>query len=127
MPDANIILGVSNISFGLNPGGTRRAQFGVSARLRRSRDEFGDRKCFEDPAADAVSTSTRSTPLAILIYDRRKFDGDVCTYDPLGEFTTMFDGQIGTVDQAGHLESADRRKAQSITSSTANASGSKIR
>ena len=27
-----------------------------------------------------------------LIYDRRKFDGDVCTYDPLTEFTTMFEG-----------------------------------
>jgi 5-methyltetrahydrofolate--homocysteine methyltransferase len=28
-----------------------------------------------------------------LIYDRRKFEGDVCTYDPLGEFTTMFQGK----------------------------------
>jgi len=28
-----------------------------------------------------------------LIYDRRKFEGDVCTYDPLGEFTTMFMGK----------------------------------
>jgi 5-methyltetrahydrofolate--homocysteine methyltransferase len=28
-----------------------------------------------------------------LIYDRRKFEADVCTYDPLGEFTTMFQGK----------------------------------
>jgi 5-methyltetrahydrofolate--homocysteine methyltransferase len=28
-----------------------------------------------------------------LIYDRRKFDGDVCTYDPLSEFTTLFQGK----------------------------------
>jgi 5-methyltetrahydrofolate--homocysteine methyltransferase len=28
-----------------------------------------------------------------LIYDRRKFDGDICTYDPLGEVTTMFQGK----------------------------------
>src|SRR6185503_13093880 len=27
-----------------------------------------------------------------LIYDRRQFEGDVCTYDPLGEFTTLFEG-----------------------------------
>ncbi len=27
-----------------------------------------------------------------LIYDRRKFEGDVCTYDPLTEFTTLFEG-----------------------------------
>ncbi|HEV8158028.1 MAG TPA: vitamin B12 dependent-methionine synthase activation domain-containing protein, partial [Pyrinomonadaceae bacterium] len=28
-----------------------------------------------------------------LIYDRRKFEGNVCMYDPLGEFTTMFQGK----------------------------------
>jgi 5-methyltetrahydrofolate--homocysteine methyltransferase len=28
-----------------------------------------------------------------LIYDRRKFDGDVCIYDPLSEFTTLFEGK----------------------------------
>ena len=27
-----------------------------------------------------------------LIYDNRKFDGDICVYDPLGELTTMFEG-----------------------------------
>ncbi|MGB7087917.1 MAG: vitamin B12 dependent-methionine synthase activation domain-containing protein, partial [Phormidesmis sp.] len=28
-----------------------------------------------------------------LIYDSREFDGDVCTYDPLGELTTLFAGK----------------------------------
>ncbi|MDH3505491.1 MAG: B12-binding domain-containing protein, partial [Nitrospirota bacterium] len=28
-----------------------------------------------------------------LIYDKRKFEGDICTYDPLTEFTTMFEGK----------------------------------
>ena len=27
-----------------------------------------------------------------LIYDERRFDGDVCTYDPLGELTKLFEG-----------------------------------
>ena len=27
-----------------------------------------------------------------LIYDQRKFEGDVCTYDPLTEFTKLFEG-----------------------------------
>ena len=27
-----------------------------------------------------------------LVYDRRTFDGDECTYDPLQEFLQMFDG-----------------------------------
>ena len=28
-----------------------------------------------------------------LIFDRRRFDGDVCTYDPLTEFTKLFEGK----------------------------------
>jgi 5-methyltetrahydrofolate--homocysteine methyltransferase len=28
-----------------------------------------------------------------LIYDRREFEGEACTYDPLGELTTLFAGQ----------------------------------
>jgi 5-methyltetrahydrofolate--homocysteine methyltransferase len=28
-----------------------------------------------------------------LIYDRRRFDGGICTYDPLAEFSTMFEGK----------------------------------
>jgi 5-methyltetrahydrofolate--homocysteine methyltransferase len=28
-----------------------------------------------------------------LIYDKREFDGDICTYDPLGELTTLFAGK----------------------------------
>ncbi|HMJ09539.1 MAG TPA: vitamin B12 dependent-methionine synthase activation domain-containing protein, partial [Pyrinomonadaceae bacterium] len=31
-----------------------------------------------------------------LIYDRRQFDGDICTYDPLIEFTTLFEGKTAT-------------------------------
>ncbi len=27
-----------------------------------------------------------------MIYDERKFDGNVCVYDPLGELTTLFEG-----------------------------------
>ena len=27
-----------------------------------------------------------------LIYDQRKFEGDVCVYDPLTEFTKLFEG-----------------------------------
>jgi 5-methyltetrahydrofolate--homocysteine methyltransferase len=27
-----------------------------------------------------------------LIYDERKFEGDVCVYDPLTEFTKLFEG-----------------------------------
>ena len=35
-----------------------------------------------------------------LIYDRREFDGDVCTYDPLGELTTLFAGKKAKKSEA---------------------------
>jgi 5-methyltetrahydrofolate--homocysteine methyltransferase len=36
-----------------------------------------------------------------LIYDERKFEGDTCVYDPLTEFTKLFEG----------VKSAARKKA----------------
>ncbi|MFL6466780.1 MAG: methionine synthase, partial [Pyrinomonadaceae bacterium] len=92
MPDANIILGVSNISFGLNP----------AARVVLNSVFLHD--CVEAGMNSAIVNASKILPLIRfneheidtardLIYDRRKFDGDVCTYDPLGEFSTMFEGK----------------------------------
>ena len=92
MPEANIILGVSNISFGLNP----------AARVVLNSVFLHD--CVEAGMNSAIVNASKILPLMRfneheidtardLIYDRRKFEGDVCTYDPLGEFTTMFMGK----------------------------------
>src|SRR5258706_909615 len=92
LPEANIILGVSNISFGLNP----------AARVVLNSVFLHD--CVEAGMNSAIVNASKILPLMRfneheidtardLIYDRRKFDGDVCTYDPLGEFTTMFMGK----------------------------------
>ncbi len=92
MPDANIILGVSNISFGLNP----------AARVVLNSVFLHD--CVEAGMNSAIVNASKILPLnrfneheidtaLDLIYDRRKFDGKVCTYDPLGEFTTLFEGK----------------------------------
>ena len=92
MPDANIILGVSNVSFGLNP----------AARVVLNSVFLHD--CVEAGMNSAIVNASKILPLIRfteheidtardLIYDRRKFDGDVCTYDPLGEFSTMFEGK----------------------------------
>ena len=35
-----------------------------------------------------------------LIYDKREFDGDICTYDPLGELTTLFAGKKARKSEA---------------------------
>ena len=91
LPGAFSILGVSNISFGLNPA---------------SRIVLNSVFLHEAVAAgldSAIVNASKIEPLnrieerqlkvaLDLIYDRREFDGDVCTYDPLGEFTKLFEG-----------------------------------
>ena len=92
MPEANIILGVSNISFGLNP----------AARVVLNSVFLND--CVEAGMNSAIVNASKILPLMRfteleidtardLIYDRRKFEGDICTYDPLGVFSTMFEGK----------------------------------
>ena len=92
LPEANIILGVSNISFGLNP----------AARVVLNSVFLHD--CVEAGMNSAIVNASKILPLMRfneheidvardLIYDRRKFEGDVCVYDPLGEFTNMFMGK----------------------------------
>src|SRR5215471_10406820 len=85
------ILGVSNISFGLSPA---------------SRIVLNSVFLHEAVAAgldSAIVNASKIEPLnrieegqlkvaLDLIYDRREFDGDVCTYDPLVEFTKLFEG-----------------------------------
>jgi len=92
MPEANIILGVSNISFGLNPA------------ARVVLNSIFLHECVEAGMNSAIVNASKILPLnrfneheievaLDLIYDRRKFEGDICVYDPLGEFTTMFEGK----------------------------------
>jgi 5-methyltetrahydrofolate--homocysteine methyltransferase len=91
LPGAFTILGVSNISFGLSPA---------------SRVVLNSVFLHEATAAGldaAIVNASKIVPLnridarqlevaRQLIYDERKFDGDICTYDPLTEFTTLFAG-----------------------------------
>src|SRR5205085_7537037 len=91
LPGAFTVLGVSNVSFGLNPA---------------SRIVLNSVFLHEAVAAgldSAIVNASKIEPLnrieerqlkvaLDLIYDRRKFDGDVCTYDPLVEFTKLFEG-----------------------------------
>jgi 5-methyltetrahydrofolate--homocysteine methyltransferase len=92
LPEANIILGVSNVSFGLNPA------------ARVVLNSIFLHECVEAGMNSAIVNASKILPLnrfneheievaLDLIYDRRKFEADVCTYDPLGEFTTMFQGK----------------------------------
>ena len=92
MPETNQILGVSNISFGLSQ----------AARVVLNSVFLHD--CVDAGMNSAIVNASKILPLVRfneheidtardLIYDNRKFDGDVCTYDPLTEFTTLFEGR----------------------------------
>ncbi len=92
MPKANIILGVSNVSFGLNPAS------------RIVLNSIFLHECVEAGMNSAIVNASKILPLnrfnereievaLDLIYDRRKYEGEITTYDPLGEFTTMFEGK----------------------------------
>ncbi|HEY9771448.1 MAG TPA: methionine synthase [Coleofasciculaceae cyanobacterium] len=92
LPGCHILLGVSNVSFGLNP---------VARQVLNSVFLY---ECMQVGLDSAIVSASKILPLAKikpdhqkictdLIYDRREFDGDICTYDPLGELTTLFAGQ----------------------------------
>ncbi|HST53930.1 MAG TPA: methionine synthase [Pyrinomonadaceae bacterium] len=91
LPGCFTILGVSNVSFGLN------------AASRVVLNSVFLHEAVEAGLDAAIVNASKIVPLnrigerelevaRDLIYDRRRFDGDVCTYDPLAEFTKLFEG-----------------------------------
>ncbi len=90
-PEVQTTLGVSNISFGLNPA------------ARVVLNSVFLHECVEAGLDSAIVHPSKITPMARidarqkevaldLIYDRRTFDGENCTYDPLSEFLQLFEG-----------------------------------
>ena len=90
-PDVQTTLGVSNVSFGLNP----------AARVVLNSVFLSE--CVEAGLDSAIVHPSKIMPMARieprqkevaldLIYDRRVFDGENCTYDPLQEFLQLFEG-----------------------------------
>ncbi|HEY0322112.1 MAG TPA: methionine synthase [Pyrinomonadaceae bacterium] len=91
LPGCFTILGVSNVSFGLNPASRVCLN---SVFLHEAREAGLDAAIVN---ASKILPLNRFNEREIevareLIYDQRKFDGDVCIYDPLTEFTTLFEG-----------------------------------
>jgi 5-methyltetrahydrofolate--homocysteine methyltransferase len=95
LPECHVVLGVSNISFGLNPA------------ARQVLNSMFLHECMTAGMDAAIVSANKILPLAKispehqeicrnLIYDRREFTGEdtskVCTYDPLGQLTTLFAG-----------------------------------
>ncbi|MEB3338907.1 MAG: methionine synthase [Leptolyngbyaceae bacterium] len=99
LPGCHIILGVSNISFGLNPA----ARIVLNSMFLHLATEAG--------MDSAIVSASKILPLARiearhqevcrqLILDERRFEGDVCVYDPLTELTTLFEGATTKRDRS---------------------------
>jgi 5-methyltetrahydrofolate--homocysteine methyltransferase len=90
-PQVQTTLGVSNVSFGLNPA----ARVVLNSVFLHECVHAGLDSAIVHPSKITPMTriDERQKQVALdLIYDRRTFDGDECTYDPLQEFLQLFDG-----------------------------------
>jgi 5-methyltetrahydrofolate--homocysteine methyltransferase len=91
LPGAFTILGVSNVSFGLNPA----SRVVLNSVFLHDAVEAGLDAAIVNASKIEPLNRIGEKELRVareLIYDQRKFEGDVCTYDPLTEFTTLFEG-----------------------------------
>ncbi|MFB2976801.1 methionine synthase [Microseira sp. BLCC-F43] len=100
LPGCHVLLGVSNVSFGLNPA----ARVVLNSMFLHEAMSVG--------MDGAIVSASKILPLAKiepehqevcrkLIYDERQFEGDICTYDPLGELTKLFEGKTTKRDRSG--------------------------
>ncbi|MEN9927954.1 MAG: hypothetical protein RJB27_1030 [Actinomycetota bacterium] len=90
-PEVQTTLGVSNVSFGLNPA----ARVVLNSVFLHECVQAGLDSAIVHPSkiTPMVRIDERQKEVALdLIYDRRTFDGEECTYDPLQEFLQLFDG-----------------------------------
>ena len=101
LPECHMILGVSNISFGLNPA------------ARQVLNSVFLHEAMQVGMDGAIVSANKILPLAKiepeyqqicrdLIYDNRRFDGDICVYDPLTKLTELFAGKTTKKDPSSH-------------------------
>ncbi|MDT4968383.1 MAG: 5-methyltetrahydrofolate--homocysteine methyltransferase [Acidobacteriota bacterium] len=91
LPGCFTILGVSNTSFGLNPA----SRVVLNSVFLHEAVEAGLDAAIVNASKILPLNRIAERELEVareLIYDERRFDGEICTYDPLGEFTTLFEG-----------------------------------
>jgi 5-methyltetrahydrofolate--homocysteine methyltransferase len=90
-PQVQTTLGVSNVSFGLNPA----ARVVLNSVFLHECVEAGLDSAIVHPSKimPMARIEERQKQVALdLIYDRRTYDGETCTYDPLQEFLQLFEG-----------------------------------
>jgi 5-methyltetrahydrofolate--homocysteine methyltransferase len=115
LPGCHILLGVSNISFGLNP---------VARQVLNSIFLY---EAMQVGLDSAIVSASKILPLAKidpehqqicrdLIYDRRRFEGAACVYDPLTKLTELFAGKTAkkAASESASLPLEDRLKQHII-------------
>ena len=101
LPECHILLGVSNISFGLNPA------------ARQVLNSVFLHEAMQVGMDGAIVSANKILPLVKiepeyqqicrdLIYDNRRFDGDICVYDPLTKLTELFAGKTTKKDPSSN-------------------------
>ncbi|HEY9881171.1 MAG TPA: methionine synthase [Leptolyngbyaceae cyanobacterium] len=99
LPGCHIILGVSNVSFGLNAA----ARVTLNSVFLHEAMQVGMDTAIVSAAKILPLAKIEPEPLQVcqdLIYDRRQYDGDICSYDPLTKLTTLFEGKTVKKAQA---------------------------
>ena len=90
-PGVQTTLGLSNVSFGLNPA------------ARQVLNSVFLHECVAAGLDSAIVHASKILPMARipedqrevaldLVYDRRRFEGGICVYDPLQRFLELFEG-----------------------------------
>ncbi|HEV2860888.1 MAG TPA: methionine synthase [Pyrinomonadaceae bacterium] len=91
LPGCSTLLGVSNVSFGLTPA----SRVVLNSVFLHEAVEAGLDAAIVNASKIVPLNRIGERELEValdLIYDRRRFEDDVCVYDPLTEFTKLFEG-----------------------------------
>ena len=102
-PEVQTTLGVSNISFGLNPA----ARIVLNSVFLHEAVNAGLTSAIVHPSKITpfarISDEVKEVALD-LIYDRRKYENDLVTYDPLTRFLDLFEGVEAASGRASRAE-----------------------
>ena len=102
MPEVHIMLGVSNISFGLSPA----ARMVLNSVFLHEAMQAGMDAAIVHASKILPLNRIGERELEVarqLVYDQRQFQGDICIYDPLTEFTQLFEGVTTKKDKEANL------------------------
>lgn len=102
-PEIQLVLGISNVSFGLNLA----ARVVLNSVFLHEAVDMGLTSAIVHPSKiePLHRIDERAKEIALdLIYDRRRFEGERCIYDPLVEFLELFEGVELTSNRSSKIE-----------------------